>query len=164
MEAKSLGEFSIFADYNMFFLLADTTKVPRVGSGLLTHLMTDLIAASPPRAVIVGTVRRVTVPVTANLQPDEPTESDGSGDHITEASIRTTTGVVRLVGDTSALDNAPSITIPQGAYRVRVYSAGFDTLSDDGLDGDDHYRLVLWPAPMQTPRVVKRYPGELPGG
>lgn len=164
MEAKSLGEFSIFADYNMFFLLADTTTVPRVGPGLLTQLMTDLIAASPPGAVIVGTARRVTVPVTVDLRPDEPTKSEAAWDHIAEASIDTTSGVVRLVGDTSDPDNAATITVPQGAYRVRVYSAGFDTLSDDGLDGDDHYRLVLWPAPAQPPRVVKRYPGELPGG
>jgi hypothetical protein len=163
METQSLGEFSIFADYNMFFLLADTTKVPHVNSGLLTQLMTDLIAASPG-VVIVGTVRRVTVPVTVELWSDEPTESDSAWDHITEASIHPSTGVIRLVGDTSAPDNAPSVTVVASDCRVRVYSAGFDTLSEDGLDGNDRYRLMLWPAPTQPSRVVKRYPGELPGG
>lgn len=163
LETKSLGQFSVFADYDMFILLADSTQVPHLSRALLTQLTSDLIAASAG-AVIIGTVRRVAVPVTVNLRADEPAESEKAWDHIAEASIHTATGIIRLADVTSPSDDAPSITISPGAYRVRVYSGGFDTLSEDGLDGDDHYRLVLWPASAQPPRVVKRYPGELPGG
>jgi hypothetical protein len=56
------------------------------------------------------------------------------------------------------------VDLPAGTYRVRVHASGFDTLSPDGLDGDDHYHLTLWPAAPEPPRVIKRYPGELPGG
>ena len=30
-------------------------------------------------------------------------------------------------------------------YRARIYYGGLNSLSEDGLEGDDHYRVVLWP-------------------
>ncbi|HEX3780320.1 MAG TPA: hypothetical protein VHX38_11680 [Pseudonocardiaceae bacterium] len=163
MEPNSIGEFTVFADYNMFFLLADMTEVPHLNSGFIDRLLTDLIAAAPG-AVIVGTARRMEVPVNVCLCPEVQEGPEDTWDHVAEASIRTDTGIIHLVGDASNPDDDISLTIPPGTYRVRVCSSGFDTLSEDGLDGDDQYRLVLWPAAAQPARVVKRYPKELPGG
>jgi hypothetical protein len=39
-----------------------------------------------------------------------------------------------------------------------------ETLSENGLDGDDSYHLVLWPGEPGEPAVLKRYPGLFPGG
>ncbi|MFA4914997.1 MAG: hypothetical protein WC590_15290, partial [Burkholderiaceae bacterium] len=55
----------------------------------------------------------------------------------------------------SSVDTLP---VAPGTYRVRVYCGGFDTLSEDRLDGDDHYRVLLWPAPPDDVQVLKQYP------
>jgi hypothetical protein len=46
------------------------------------------------------------------------------------------------------------VTLQPGTYRVRAYFGGLDTVSADGLEGDDHYRVVLWPAPAQEPVIL----------
>jgi len=50
------------------------------------------------------------------------------------------------------------IPVPPAVYRVRVSYGGLDTLSDDGLEGDDHYRLQLWPATSIAISVLKQRP------
>jgi len=30
-------------------------------------------------------------------------------------------------------------------------------LSEDGLDGDDHYRISLWLAPAKEMQIIKQY-------
>ncbi|WP_159395094.1 hypothetical protein [Streptomyces sp. 2323.1] len=48
---------------------------------------------------------------------------------------------------------------------MRVYSSGLHTISEDGLDGEDRYHVVLWPTDEDHPaQVLKRYPDPLPGG
>ncbi|MDW4736332.1 hypothetical protein NQ293_26040, partial [Escherichia coli] len=54
--------------------------------------------------------------------------------------------------------DAARIDVAPGTYRVRVSYGGLDTLSEDGLEGDDRYRLQLWPAPPIAVRVVKQRP------
>ena len=49
------------------------------------------------------------------------------------------------------------LTAP-GRYRVRASFGGLATLSADGLDGDDHYHLQLWPATTGTVDVLKQRP------
>ncbi|HEX4226376.1 MAG TPA: hypothetical protein VHZ97_28700 [Pseudonocardiaceae bacterium] len=155
--------YDVFADYNMFFLLADGTEPPELPSAALNALIADLIAAGGG-FVAIGTVRRMDVPVTVEVSTEAPQDQLTAWDHVTEAGIRTETGTLRLAWGTSEPDDEPRIDVAPGSYRVLVYSSGFDTLSEDGLDGDDRYRLVLWPAEPESPRVVHRYPGELPGG
>jgi hypothetical protein len=47
--------------------------------------------------------------------------------------------------------------VAAGTYRVRLHGSGLGTLSADGLDGDDRYRIVLWPAPAAEIVVRKQY-------
>ncbi|MEV5479995.1 MULTISPECIES: hypothetical protein [Streptomyces] len=59
----------------------------------------------------------------------------------------------------------PRIPLTPGAYAARVYSRGLHTISEDGLDGEDRYHVVLWPTDEDHPaQVLKRYPEPLPGG
>lgn len=45
-----------------------------------------------------------------------------------------------------------------GSNRVRAHFAGLGTLSPDGLEGEDRYRIVVWPAPFAEIAVLKQYP------
>ena len=37
-----------------------------------------------------------------------------------------------------------SYTLFADYYRARIYYGDLNSLSDDGLDGDDHYKVALW--------------------
>lgn len=163
MDVPAPIELSVFADYNVFFLLADDTPPPGPKTGWVDEVIATMIAARPG-VVCIGTARRMAVPVTITVRPNAPEDVMERADHVTEASLRTTTGQLRIVDGSEVSIGEPQLAVAPGTYRVRVYSSGFDTLSDDALDGDDRYRLVAWPAEDEPPRVLKRYPGKLPGG
>ncbi|MEU4675024.1 hypothetical protein AB0F91_45565 [Amycolatopsis sp. NPDC023774] len=135
------AELDVFADYGSFLVQDDTAR-PDTNRAFITDLMNNLIATTDG-AIGVGTARRRTLPVILDVR--------------TEAGLRTTSG--RLV--VSKFDYRPTIprtTVPPGDYTARTYANGFDTNSEDRIDGDDTYRVVLWPGPIVEPRVLKRYP------
>lgn len=93
------------------------------------------------------------MPVTVEVRttpPEDEVKGSGSYDHVTEASLRTDTGRILVCHLGNYRPQGPRISVPPGTYRVRAYCSGFATLSEDGLDGDDRYRVVLWPS-EQTP-------------
>jgi hypothetical protein len=57
-----------------------------------------------------------------------------------------TSGRLVVAGCTDYFPDAARIDVPPGSYRARIYSGNLNSLSDDGLDGDDHYRVALWNA------------------
>ena len=46
--------------------------------------------------------------------------------------------------------------MPAGVLRVRVLFAGFDSLSEDGLEGDDRYHIEIWPGAPIALEVLKQ--------
>ncbi|QYN19070.1 hypothetical protein [Amycolatopsis sp. DSM 110486] len=52
----------------------------------------------------------------------------------------------------------PRTAVPPGNYTAHTYATAFDTISDDRIDGNDTYHVVLWPGPIVEPHVLKRYP------
>ncbi len=60
-----------------------------------------------------------------------------------------------VFGCTDDPNAALRIAVPAGDYAARVSHGGLDTLSEDGLDGDDRYRIQLWPGPVRPVTVVK---------
>lgn len=76
-------------------------------------------------------------------------------DHVIEGSLEVPSGML-LARD---MDREPNrIALPQpGWYRVRVYFSGLDTLNEDGTEGDDKYRAVLWSEPSSKPiKILKQ--------
>ena len=48
------------------------------------------------------------------------------------------------------------IEVPPGIYRVRVSYGALDKISEDGLSGDDRYRVQLWKATSTAVRILKK--------
>ncbi len=48
------------------------------------------------------------------------------------------------MGCTDYYEDAAKIVINPGMYRTRINYGRLDTLSEDGLDGEDHYEVVFW--------------------
>lgn len=155
--------FNLFADYFQFYLQDDDIDVgdfshswtPEAG-GLETRL------ALATRGVAVATERNMTVPVEVVVQPDEPADTPDEfarWDHVAEASLEVTTGRIVVAGCTDYFYSAARIPVEPGTYAVRAYYGALDTLRENDLEGDDHYKVVLWPAEPRPRRVLKAFPG-----
>jgi len=95
------------------------------------------------------------VPVEVQIADAAPSDDQAAWDQINECSIHIQSGRLVVAGCTDYFPDAARIELPAGWYRARVYYAGLDTLSADGLDGADHYRIVLWPLPGAPATVLK---------
>ncbi|HEX3270079.1 MAG TPA: hypothetical protein VHR15_05480 [Ktedonobacterales bacterium] len=61
-----------------------------------------------------------------------------------------------LVSYTPPGDDLYRFPIQSGSYRVRVYVSGVETVNALGTEGQDQYRIVLWPAPYQESAVLQK--------
>ncbi|MEP1420980.1 MAG: hypothetical protein ABJK59_04330 [Erythrobacter sp.] len=105
--------------------------------------------------VVVLPERNMTVPVTIELLDDEPELDPAQWDHIAEASLELPSGRLEIHECTG--ESIDVLSLGEGCYRVRVCFSGLHTLSENGLDGDDHYAISLWPAPYTHLSVIKQF-------
>jgi hypothetical protein len=148
--------FDLFADYHQFYL-QDEPAEGNLGNSW-TPEATDRLLALAERTIGVGTVRNMTVPVDIEVRSTEPQESFEDWDQVNDCSIEVKSGRIVVAGCTDYFPSAARIEVTPGVYRARVYYGKLDTLSEDGLDGEDHYRVVLWPGEFTSPMVLKQRP------
>jgi hypothetical protein len=96
------------------------------------------------------------VPVRVDVLEGEPPLDAEAWDHMTECSIQIDSGRLVVAGCTDYFPEAVRIPLAPGTYAVRVSYGGLASLSADGLDGDDHYRVQLWPGVPTAARVLKQ--------
>jgi hypothetical protein len=97
----------------------------------------------------------MTVPVVLEIHSVEPPLDLNAWDHVTQCSIEVPSGRIVIAGCTESFPDAARIDVPPGVYQARVSYGALDALSDDGLDGDDHYRVQLWPGPACPVCILK---------
>jgi hypothetical protein len=155
LNVRSLN-FSLFADYFQFYLQDEAA------SGDLSQSWdeeaTERLLAVAPGTIGVGTVRNNSVPVLLEIHDQEPNDDLRAWDHVVECSLDVSSGRVVIAGCTDYFPDAARIVVAPGHYRARVSYGALDTLSEseDGLNGDDRYRVQLWLAAPMAPRVVKQ--------
>lgn len=147
-------QFDLFADYFQFYL-QDESAEGNLGDSWTEEAVARLLALAPG-TVGVGTVRNMNVPVAVEMLDAEPDSDLASWDHVTECSLEVPTGLIVIAGCTDYFPDAARIEGEPGTYRARISYGSLDTLSDDGLDGNDHYRIQLWRATAIEPRVLKQ--------
>ena len=158
-EPKMKPSFSytlnLFADYHQLYLQdeqADTDTPEDWGEQLTTRMI-----AVDPGIVGIGTARNMTVPVRVDLVATRPDDDFDVWDHVAEASLEVSSGQIVIAGCMDYFPDAKRLPVLPGCYRVRVYYGGLNTLSEDGLDGEDHYQVVLWPEKYRSPGVLKKW-------
>lgn len=144
-------EFSLFADYFQFYVQDDYEGIGDL-SEAWTPEAVDRPLAVAPGTVGVGTARNMTVPVAIEIHSSEPVEELQSWDHVTECDLQVKSGRIVVGGCTDYLPEAARVPLPPDLYRVRISYGDLDSLSDDGLEGSDHYLLQIWP--VLAPRGV----------
>ena len=148
-----IKRYSIFADYHQFYLW-DHGASPDVPTQY-TEEDTLRRLKTAPFVVVVQPERDSDVPVEVEIT-DEPPDLDlDAWDHVAEASLDLPSGRLEIHECTGG--SIDVLAVLAGMYRVRSYHGGLGTLSEDRFDGDDHYRVVLWPAPFANLAVLKQY-------
>jgi hypothetical protein len=146
--------YRLLADFYQFYL-QDEEADGDLSTAWTEQAVNDLLAVAPG-TIGVGTVGNMHVPVELEIRVSIPTDDLNGWDHVTECGIEVPSGKIVVAGCTDYFPDAARVEIPPGNWRVRIYYGGLNSLSEDGLDGDDHYRVVLWPSEDNSMRVVKR--------
>jgi hypothetical protein len=149
-----MHSFKIFADYFQFYL-QDEAADGNLSDAWPDEAVARLLAVAPG-TVGVGTVRNMEVPVTLEVLKSSPPTNATAYDHVVECPLFVAGENLVIAGCTDYFPGAARIPVTPGTYRVRVCFSGLDSLSEDGLDGDDRYHLQIWPAPLEDVSVVKQ--------
>jgi hypothetical protein len=147
-------KFNLFADYFQIYI-QDEKSDWDLSQSWTEQSVRDLIAVAPG-TVGIGTVRNMTVPVVVEIHDSKPKEDESNWQHITECAITIPSGSLVIAGCSDYFPDAPRIKVKPDTYRVRVYYNGLDSISDDGLDGNDFYKITLWRGKPIEPKVIKR--------
>jgi hypothetical protein len=93
------------------------------------------------------------VPLDLKVQSLPPEAEDWAAwDHVAEVSLEVRSGRLPLTSPESFGTEVDSFAIAPGQYRARVYYGDLDKVYGGAdLDGDDHYRIVLWLGPPPPP-------------
>jgi len=150
-------QYKLFADYHQFYVQDESVEGNLSDSWTPDAVARDLAVA--PGTIGIGTARNATVPVVVEIADGEPDDAMDGWDQVTECSIEVASGRLVVAGCIDYFPDAARIEVPPGSYRARIYSGNLNSLSDDGLNGDDHYRVVLWSAASGPILVLKAYSG-----
>jgi hypothetical protein len=145
--------YRIFADYHQFYLW-DHGVSP---SSALDYTDDDIARRikAAPHIVVIQPERNMEVPVEIEIAESAPALDLQSWDHVAEASLDLPSGQLEIHECTGG--SVDILAVPPGTYRVRADYGGLRTLSEDRLDGDDFYRITLWPAPFTGVVILKQY-------
>lgn len=149
-----MNNFKLFADYFQFYIQDEDVE------GNLSDSWNDAavsrLLAVAPGVVGIGTVRNMDVPVSIEVLDSEATLDLDQWDHIVECTLEVASTRLVIAGCTDYFPDAARIPVLPGIYRLRACYADLDSISEDGLDGNDRYHLKLWLAPAIEPRVLKQ--------
>jgi len=136
-------DLEIFADYFQFYVQdADTDE--NFAEGWTDETVAAMFV-SKNTAVAIGTARNTDVPVRLEIHESRPGEPDG-WERQNSAALAVNSGRLQVIGCTDYGPDAFVRLIAPGHYMVRVSYFDLETLSEDGLDGDDRYLVQVWPA------------------
>ena len=145
--------FKIFADYFQFYLW-DKEAAPEAPSDYTDEDLAIRMKAAP-NVVVIQPARNVFVPVEFEVSEHAPEPELADWDHVAEASLELPSGRLEIHECTGG--SIDSINLVPGTYRVRAYFGALEELSEDRLKGNDHYRVVVWPAPFAPINVLKQF-------
>jgi hypothetical protein len=146
--------FELFADYYQFYLWDETISPDAPTEWDEVDVERRIKVA--PHVVVVCPIRNMTVPVVIEIHDSEPSHDESQWDHIAECSLDLPSGKLQIHECTGG--SVARFLVSPGTYRVRAFYGALGTLRNNDLDGDDHYRIVLWPGTSVELKVIKQFP------
>lgn len=138
--------FELFADFHQFLVRdsqAEWADLPEQWTG-------EAIASMFVQGtgyVGVGTARDTVVPVRVRVHSLEPSLDPAHWDRVVMGTIDIPSGELVISGVTDNEMTGGRIEVAPGTYCLRVLYENLNSISSDGLSGNDRYSLELWPAP-----------------
>ncbi|WP_155806040.1 hypothetical protein [Erythrobacter litoralis] len=151
-----LVKLDLFADFFQVYIADGKFRTDT--SDIWNNKASDRMLAIAENLIAIGTARNMTVPVSLELLSGRPRPDFEVWEQVIEASFNVPSGEIVALGCTDYLPDAKRLQVSPGSYRALVSYRGLDSLSDDGLDGEDEYRVQLWPDAKCDVRAMKRRP------
>ena len=140
-------EFNALADYFQFYL-PDESAGDDLSESWAPEAV-DRLLARRFRDHRSWNRRNMAVPVFVEIA-DGPRRNDlGPWDQVNECCMELPSGRLVVAGCADYLPEAARIELPPATYRAPICYGNLSFLSPGGLVGDDHNRIVLWPAPTE---------------
>jgi hypothetical protein len=136
--------YKLFADYFQFYIQDDSSDI-KMPEQWDESAMSHAINISDG-IIVVGTVRNTFVPVEIEIIDKKPNYIYDEWDKINECNICIKAGSLVIAGCTDYFETASRLKLEPGQYGVLVFYKNLAKLSEDHLNGDDLYKLILWPS------------------
>jgi hypothetical protein len=156
-----VAELELFADYHQLAVF-DEGSTTDLGDAWTDQAFADRLAVGVD-AVAVGTEVNVNVLVSVEVLTSRPVDDEASFDHVVEASLRSESGRLVVMGCTDYEPEAARFDVPVGWLRLRVAKSNLDRAYTLGIDSDEvsetmeSVRIQVWPAEPVGSVVVRRW-------
>jgi hypothetical protein len=150
------ASFEVFADYHQFYVQDGDLNPPAPEDWTDDDVANRVKVAQ--NVVVVCPIRNMSVPVAIELYESKPDEAAEAWDHVVHCSLSIPTGHLQVHECTGG----PMLDwhIKPGDYEVLILFGGLATTSDDGLNGQDHYKVLVWPGTLVPLTVARCWPTE----
>jgi hypothetical protein len=135
----------MFAEHYQFYLFDSAADPGEVSiywdeeSKEQMFLVTDEILG-------IGTVRHLDVPVELEIYASQPVEEPLEDfDQVAECSLQVPSGAIKISGATEDVYEAKRVELAPGTYGVRVYWGALTDVDEEGFEGEDFYKVSMWP-------------------
>lgn len=134
-------DFDVFADYHQFYI-QDGQVLPDAPTNWSDEDVQRRTKVAE-NVVVVCPLRNATVPVQLKVQDVAPQMDVEHIDHAVQCSLHLPSGVLQVHECTGG--EVLRHEVSPGHYGVLVEFSGLTSISDDGMDGEDTYRITVWP-------------------
>jgi hypothetical protein len=144
-----------YSSHHQFYIADKSSDFATDSSNFWTQSAFDDGLAMEAGVLGIGTESYGSVKAELSILDAENITTDFEAyDHIVEAGIDVNSRILQVL---SCPDSSVELelAIKPGRYRVRIYSANLASVIDD--DGEDYYKIELWPSDMMERNVLKRY-------
>ncbi|MDR4308613.1 hypothetical protein IHQ68_18490 [Chelatococcus sambhunathii] len=152
---RVLFEGELLADYHQLYVADALNGLDELPQDWNDEILARRVNLGPG-VIVVSTARNMPVPFRVELHESAPEIDLDAVDHAVECGI-VTSGEIVVAGLMDYAPDAARASVPAGRLRALVVSIGLDTLSEDGLDGDDAYVVRLWPGAGDEVLVRKQW-------
>jgi hypothetical protein len=138
-----IAAFDIFADYFQI-LIRDRTATADDLPFRWSDETADQVFIEGDRYVVVVTARNLMAPVEVRANEEAVPFDTRQWDRVSEGMIHIPTGeliISDIGGDPST--GGGTLEVRPGRYRVHAFAGGLETISEDGIAGEDRYLVQL---------------------
>ena len=154
-------DLRLFADYFQIHVFDEGSETD-FGDLWTSQPVRDGLAVGPD-AVAIGTAVNVFVQVSVEILGSAPASDEAGFDHVVEASLKSGSGRLVVMGCTECEPDAARFEVTPGWLRLRASRSNLDTAGALDIDSAktpetmERVRIQVWPAAPADVTVVKRW-------